>query len=137
MAQWSRRVPSPTEYSAPYWRSGLEMRGLRLLRCGSCGKWTPYVKRHCPYCGQESLQWQTVPGEGVLYSYSVHYRPAAPEFQDQVPYVIGLVQLDHGPRLLSRILGDPDEMAVGRRVRAVFEQVENDWAIPFFEVVKG
>ncbi|MCL6562962.1 MAG: OB-fold domain-containing protein [Firmicutes bacterium] len=81
------------------------------------------------------MEWRTVPGEGVLYSYSVHYRPAAPEFQSQVPYIIGLVQLDRGPRLLSRILGEPSEMAVGRRVRVVFEQVENGWAIPYFEVV--
>jgi uncharacterized OB-fold protein len=51
-----------------------------------------------------------------------------------VPYVYALVDLDEGPRLTTNIVGCPvDEVAVGMRVRARFEDVDDATAVVLFE----
>jgi len=50
-----------------------------------------------------------------------------PAFADEVPYNVALVQLDAGPRLITNIVGvRPEELRIGMRVVAAFEDVTPD-----------
>jgi uncharacterized OB-fold protein len=50
-----------------------------------------------------------------------------------VPYAIALVDLDEGFRMMANVLGpDPESLAIGDRVRVVFE-TRGDLALPQFE----
>ena len=61
-------------------------------------------------------------------------RAPSPEFAVRVPYVVALVALDEGPRMLANVVGE-DALAVrvGERVRVVFEQRKDGFALPQFE----
>jgi len=44
-------------------------------------------------------------GSGAIYSYSVIAHNDVPPFKDWLPYVVALVELDEGPRLVTNIVG--------------------------------
>jgi uncharacterized OB-fold protein len=109
---WSRRPrPHPTPFTQPFWDALRDAR-LVIQRCSECGvwRWPPQVA--CPTCLSEHYTWADTTGRGRLYSYSVVHRPVDPARFD-APYVLAVVQLDEGPRLLTNIIDCPfDELRV-------------------------
>jgi uncharacterized OB-fold protein len=105
-------------------------RGIFALHtCNSCGRahYSPRVL--CPFCGSESLGWRESSGLGVVYSTST----IAP--RDGEPYVVALIDLDDGPRLMSNVIGiRADRVCIGMRVKVRIE-IRNGDAVPLFEVV--
>jgi len=48
------------------------------------------------------------------------------------PYVVALVELDEGPRLISNIIGcAPEEVAIDMRIQVHFEEA-GDFTLPRF-----
>lgn len=113
---------SPSEVSRPYWEAAA--RGeLALQRCSGCGRFQHPPRPFCTGCGGEPT-FVTVRGTGTVYSYTVVRRALLPELRAHVPYVLALVDLDEGPRLITIIRDvDPDHAAIGLAVRVAFEQV--------------
>ncbi|MCY4639921.1 MAG: OB-fold domain-containing protein [Chloroflexi bacterium] len=97
-----RLMPEPTPESAEFW-AGLRRRELRIQRCRACERWYFYPRPFCPRCWSTDVQWRTASGRATLESYVVCYRPA-PGFEDCVPYVIAVVTLAEGPRMMSNIV---------------------------------
>ena len=59
-----------------------------------------------------------------------------PAFREEVPYNLIVVELDEGPRLTSNLVGTPDDqIRVGMRVEAVFEQLSDAVSVPKFRAV--
>jgi uncharacterized OB-fold protein len=53
---------------------------------------------------------------------------------DRVPYVIALVALDEGVRMVTNIVGrEPDSLAVGTRVKVTWESLSDGRNLPLFE----
>jgi uncharacterized OB-fold protein len=74
-------------------------------------------------------------GRGRIFSYVVFHRVYHRGFASDVPYVVALVELDEGPRLLSNIIGaSPDAVRCEMPVRVVFEDVTEGVTIPKFTV---
>lgn len=103
-----------------------EEEGGRLLgaRCRSCG--TPYfpAPSHCrnPACSGSDLEALAFSGTGTLWSYSVaNFAPPAPHKFDAPfrPYVIGVVDLDAGLRVVGQLVGEASGMRVGDRKSVV------------------
>ena len=128
-------VPAIDPDSAPYWAALNENR-LILKRCGACGKAHFYPRELCPYCHADDLAWVEASGRGAIYSFTVCRRPAGPAFAADVPYVVALVDLAEGPRMMTRILGDPAAVAIGGAVRVRFERQNETVVLPFFEMVE-
>jgi uncharacterized OB-fold protein len=83
-----------------------------IQRCSACGvwRWPPQVA--CPTCLSEEYEWADTARRGRLYSYSIVHRPVDPARFD-VPYVLAVVQLDEGPRLLTNVIDCPfDQLRV-------------------------
>jgi uncharacterized OB-fold protein len=107
-------------WSKPYW-DGVAQRVLRYQHCGSCQRNVFPARRYCPCCASEDLQWRESSGRGRLYSYSVVELGALPDFQDQVPYIIAVVELDEGFRMTSRLQdAEPDSVECDSPVEVSF-----------------
>lgn len=135
MSELDAVTPIPTENSLPYWQRAREGE-LAVLRCEDCGRLVNYVKRQCPNCGSRRLSWSPTSGKGELYSYSVLHRAASTLFKDKVPYVLAIVELDEGIKVMSHLTGcDPEQVRVGMGVEVVFENVDERRAVPYFRPV--
>lgn len=118
---WNKPLPHPTGISAPYW-AGLQAHEVRLQQCDQ-GHWLFFPRTHCPHCGSRQLQWRTVSGEGTIYTYTVARVPTLPEFSDEMPQLLAVVELDQGVHINTTLVGvQPDAIRVGQRVRPVFDQ---------------
>lgn len=118
---WNKPLPQPTEASAPFW-DGLRGERVRIQQCDACAHWIFFPRLHCPQCAARALTWREVSGEGQLTTYTVARVPTLPEFTDEMPQLLAVVQLDEGPHLNTTIVGvAPEALQVGQRVRPVFD----------------
>jgi uncharacterized OB-fold protein len=126
-------IPAMTERTAPYWAAAREGR-LAVQECQSCRQvWHPPLPR-CPHCHSGDLGWRDVSGDGTVYSYTVVRHPTHFAFAGKIPYVLAIVELAEGPRLVTALLGiAPDEVRVGLPVHAVFRPVTDAVTLPYFE----
>lgn len=117
---WNKPLPHPTEISSPYWE-GLKAHEVRIQRCDQ-GHWLFFPRTHCPHCGSRALSWQKVSGNGRLYSFTVARIATLPEFTDEMPQLLAVVELDEGVRINSTMVGvEPEALKVDMPVRAVFD----------------
>jgi uncharacterized OB-fold protein len=123
MSSYDKPVPDLTDpLTAPFWQATRE-EVLLVQQCGQCGylRWPPGPV--CPQCLTPGGEWTRVSAAGVLYSYAEYHRALAPAFKDDVPYAVGLIELDQGPRMYGMLVGLARTEDVGRRVHAVFDTV--------------
>lgn len=117
---WNKPLPHPTEISAPYWE-GLKAHEVRIQQCDR-GHSLFFPRTHCPTCGSRSLKWSVVSGEGTLYSFTIARIPTMPEFTDEMPQALAVVELKEGVRINTTMVGvDPEALKIGMEVRPVFD----------------
>jgi uncharacterized OB-fold protein len=98
-----RIPPAMTPITAPYW-DGAAAGELRLQRCVVCTRFVFPPRTFCPHCGSASPpRWESTSGVGRLLSYIIARVPV-PGGYDEAPYVVALVELQEGPRLLTNII---------------------------------
>jgi len=125
----AEELPDPD--SAPYWE-GIAKGELRYQRCGDCDAAIFYPRSLCPACGAPEPAWRVSAGDGVVYAASVIHR-APPAHKDDVPYVVALIDLAEGFRMMSRVVDcDPDTVAVGQNVRVVYRDDSSGSPLPYF-----
>jgi uncharacterized OB-fold protein len=129
-------VPGMTELTAPYWEAAREKR-LVVQECQSCRQlWHPPLPR-CPHCHAAGPGWRQVSGDGTVYTYTVVRHPTHYAFAGQVPYILAIVELAEGPRLVTAITGAaPEEIRGGQPVRVVFREVADGVTLPYFELAR-
>jgi uncharacterized protein len=108
--------PEQTRLSAFYDR--LKEGKLSTTRCSKDAllHWPPRVV--CPKCHSGSLEWVDLPMTGTVYAFSAVLVGAPLGMESEVPFVVGLIDLDGAPlRLFGRIAGKPwSAMTIGDRV---------------------
>lgn len=109
-----------------YWR--LKDRYFNLVgsKCKKCGaEWFPPVKV-CRKCGSQDLADSEMPHTGRILAHTVLREPSD-EFKRFAPYIMGLVELDNGQRLLAQIV-DVDITSVqdGSPVRLTLRKLTED-----------
>ncbi len=107
-----RLIPSPLGPNAAFY-AFLARGELRLQRCASasCGVWRHPPRHRCAACGSLDTTWKVASGRGRLFSWTVTHRPVDPAFTP--PYVIAVLELEEGPRLVGNVRGiEPDELAL-------------------------
>lgn len=132
MSVMKRSAPIKDADNAPYW-NGAGRGELRIQRCTGCGVARFYPRRLCSECWSDEVEWFRASGDGKVYSYSVVYRAPSEAFRAAVPYVVALIDLVEGPRMLSNVESDdPEAIRIGDRVRVRFAAADDDSAIPVF-----
>ena|SRR5690349_6040249 len=130
MAPPSRPLPVPTPETQHFW-DGTARGELLLQRCRSCTTTYFPPQPFCPACSNDDVEVVRASGRGSLSSYVINERPA-PGFEP--PYVIAVVELEEGPRLLTNLVGvapEPQLLPLDLHVEVVFESF-GDVTLPFF-----
>lgn len=129
-------VPKPDVLTQPYW-DGVAQHELRVQRCNACGElWHPPLPL-CPCCHSRDIRWIPVSGRGTLYSYTVVHHAAHVAVAERVPYVVALVTLDEGPRVVSNLLNCArTDVRIGMPLMLCFEQIAPDVVLPQFEPLR-
>ncbi|WP_439031629.1 bifunctional MaoC family dehydratase N-terminal/OB-fold nucleic acid binding domain-containing protein [Gordonia terrae] len=115
-------TPSVSRDTAFFWE-GVAAHELRIQRDGDGALRHPPVpatwKPRQPDGTFPATDYVTATGTGTVYSYVVHRAPKVPG--RQLPFVVALVELDEGVRMLGELRGvDPDAVSIGMPVRATF-----------------
>ena len=129
----SRPLPEPNECTAYYWSAAQNHR-LVLQRCPNCEVIQFYPRALCTNCLSDRLDWIEASGKGQVYSHTTVHRVLTPGFEESVPYVVAVIELDEGVRLISQVVNcEPGHVSVGMSVEVVFETVSDDVTIPKFQ----
>jgi len=93
------------------------------------------MPRHvCPSCWSPEKEWVTAAGTGTVHSFSIIHRAPLPSFKDHVPYVIALIELEEGPRMMANIIGEGAlGVSIGDPVIVCFED-RGGAGIPQFRI---
>jgi uncharacterized OB-fold protein/acyl dehydratase len=130
----ARPRPAVNQDTSFFWE-GARRGELLIQRCSSCGALRHPPRPACPSC--RSLEWETqrASGRGTVHSYVVHHHPPVPGFDP--PYVVALVELEEGTRLISNLVEvDPAEVAIGMPVEIVFDRIDDELTLPLFKAVE-
>jgi uncharacterized protein len=106
----------------------LEQGSFRIQRSRSSGRHIFYPRVAEPLTGSTDLEWVEACGRGTVYSTTViRQKPPTPN------YNLALVDLEEGPRMLTRVEGvAPEQVKIGMAVKAKIVR-EDDRALLVFE----
>ena len=123
-------TPDITELNRPYWDE-LAAGALTFQRCKGCGcAWLP-VRSECPQCLANDWGRERAAGGATLVSWVVYHHAYHPAFAQRLPYVVAVVQLDEGPRMISNIVGGLAGLRIDQRLALKIEE-ESGMAVPRF-----
>lgn len=131
-----RPLPSPTQTTQPFWDATATGQ-LTFQRCSECKKMQSTPRLFCTHCMAEGLEWETSTGRGSVYTFTVNHRAANAHMADKVPYVVAVVQLDEGVRMMANIVNvEPQSVRIGDRVQVRFLPLTDTISLPQFEPAK-
>ncbi len=122
-------VPVPDQNTQAFW-DGVARGELLVQRCAKCRKWIWQPRPVCSKCQAIDPVWTRVAGKGQVASWMVIRPPTLPAFAERVPFVILLVELDEGVRMVGYLVdvagermqtdGVAEGVDFGRRVEVRF-----------------
>ena len=121
------------EADSERWWDGVRSGELRYQSCLHCGTSVFYPRARCYRCFSDRLEWRTSSGRGTVYaSTTVNRAPKA--FASRAPYVVALVDLAEGFRMMSVIVEcPPEEVCIGMAVDLVFQPDQDGRMLPCFQ----
>ncbi len=106
---------------------------LRFQRCSHCSQWRHVPREMCAECGSFAWTWERSTGHGSVFSWTVVERALHPDFEEDTPYAVVVVEMDEGVRLLSRVVDiAPADLQIGMSVEVAFDPVTDGLALPRF-----
>jgi uncharacterized OB-fold protein len=127
-----RPLPQPWHLTQPFW-DGASDRKLLVQYDPEVGKFQFYPRSVSIYTGRRNLEWREVSGRGTLYSFTeIHVAP--PGFEDLAPYMIGVVELEEGVRIMTPLHNITVEDAeLGMKMRVCWQRLSDEITYPAFE----
>lgn len=99
---------------------------FEIPNCHDCGKFHFFPRVICPHCGSQALDWAAPSGKGTVYSVTIV------RAREGADYTVVLVDLDEGPRLMSRVVDMPvEQVRIGMPVRARIDTTEEGALLVF------
>lgn len=127
-----RPLPTPTNITQEFWDAAKQKR-LLLQYDPQAGKYQFYPRGISLYSGKRNLEWRESAGKGSLYSYTETVIPTR-GFEDIAPYLIALVELDEGVRLMALLHNcSADDAKIGMRVRLCWDELTEGYSFFAFE----
>jgi uncharacterized OB-fold protein/acyl dehydratase len=122
--------PVISQDTAFFWE-GTAAGELRIQHCPACGTLRHPPGPMCPACGADKQDWVVAAGTGTVFSYVVHHHPPVPG--KQLPFVVALVELDEGVRMLGEFVDvDPASVHIGMPVRVALTRVDDELTLPLW-----
>lgn len=117
----------PHRSSVPlYWRLQKAKYSLVGTQCITCKSLYFPPRNVCPKCRSKGFtRRHRFKHSGTVQTYTV-IRTAPERFESLVPYVVGIIRLDEGPKVAGLIVDPPESVATGKRVETVFRRIYED-----------
>ncbi len=129
---YDKPLPGDNPDTKAFW-DGCRQHRLLFQKCSSCGhvRWPPALI--CPNCHGREADTTVSSGRGTVFSYVIYRETPHPAFRADLPYVVALVELDEGPRLITNIVGCPcEDVACDMPVEVVWDDVTETVSLPKF-----
>ncbi len=128
-------APAPSRLSDEFYSHLLDG-NFNIQKCRACNAWHHIPRQRCAHCGSYDLQWAPCSGNGELFSWTETLTAPLPPLQEDLPFTVALVQLEEGPRLVSRLSNvDPANLVLGMKLRLKIHHVTDEFFLPVFEPV--
>jgi uncharacterized protein len=121
-----------------FWQ-GTAAHELRVQRCEDCGALRHPPGPRCTTCGSPRRGYLLARGTGTIFSYVVHHHP--PVSGRGAPFVVALIELQEGVRMLGEVVGvDPLDPAgaaairIGAPVGISWQQVDDTLTLPAWRI---
>ena len=126
-----RPVPQANALTVPFWEAAKEER-LTVQRCNACSRLFWYPREFCPlpHCFSDDYEWVEVSGKGRLHTFTIIAQAQDAWFQERVPYIFGVIQLDEGLRMMGNVDIPVEEAVCDLPVEVYFEKIDDDWTLP-------
>lgn len=110
-----------------HWRRFKERYQLIGCYCEKCKTYIYPIREICPKCRRAgNIKEYVFKGTGKVLTYTV-IRVAPEEFKTFVPYIMAIIELDEGARVVSQIVDcKPEDIKIGMRVRAIFRKIREE-----------
>jgi uncharacterized OB-fold protein len=130
-----RPAPRPSRDSAFFWQ-GCKRGVLLGQRCGSCKELRHPPRPMCPHCQSLEREEVELSGRATLYSWAKPVHPPLPMFEPG--YLVALVELEEGPRMLSNLCEiAPEDIEIGQPLEVFFVETAAAGAVHQFRPVQG
>ena len=131
-----RWLPPVSPAAEPFWEATRDCR-LVVQWCTACEQAIHFPREACPTCLGTDVVFRPASGTGVVYACSEMPVAGNSGMAGRAPYVVALVQLPEGIRLLTSIVradgsGAAAEVAVGDAVRVAWEPLADGRHLPVF-----
>jgi uncharacterized OB-fold protein len=125
--------PPPFEPMRRFWDDAA--RGvLSAPWCDRCDRPVLYPRELCNRCHEPVPEWRELSGRGSVYAFGVEHRAWTSDPGLEAPYMVALIELEEGGRLLSNVVGPTEEVRVGTPVEVVWQAGPQGRTVPRFVV---
>ena len=123
-----RPVPTASDVSGAFWEA--TRNGQFLLQHDPQTGRSQFFPRPVSVFSEAEPEWRPAAGTGRLVAVTT-CRVAAPGFE--APYLVGIVQLDEGPRVFARLINTGPDIVIGQEMRLAWETVADGVKLYAFE----
>ncbi len=122
-------LPAPDAVAVPWWKAAGQGR-LLFQRCPSCQHAQFYPRAVCTRCGA-TPEWEEASGRGTVHTFTIVRQMGAKPFRERLPYVVAMIELDEGVRMMSNVTDCPvEDVHVGMEVVAYVLPAELEGGTP-------
>jgi hypothetical protein len=82
--------------------------------CRGCGWSDFHPAPECPRCHGDITQSEFVGAGKIVTFTTIRYPPKG--FENQAPYVVAIIDIDKGPRVIGRVSNSADDVRIGSSV---------------------
>jgi len=108
-----------------YWRNQVPRYRLMGEECVKCGA-KHFPRRPVCSCGSTEFKPYKLPERGEVVTWTTIHNPPK-GYEKYVPYVVALIELEDGCRVLSQLVDiPPEDVSPGLKVEAVFRKIKED-----------
>ena len=135
--QQPKPLPAIDELTQPFWEAAARHQ-LVIQRCQECAYFNHPPRPVCDACQSQQLTFVPVSGRGRIYSYAVMHQPNIAGFEQDIPYLNLLIELEEQPRLflVSFLpISAKAQVQIGAAVEVNFEPVNAEITLPQFRLV--
>jgi uncharacterized OB-fold protein len=137
MIKYRKPLPEIQRWSKPFWE-GTKQKKLLIQQCKDCNSNIFYPRKFCPECWSSNTSWVEASGKGKVFTFSVTMTGVEDRFVNDLPFILALVDLEEGVRMMTTIVEcQPEEVKIGMDVEVIFEDITDEFTLPKWRPVKS
>lgn len=82
----------------------------------------------------DQSEWVRASGRGTVYTFTIVRQALARGWEEKLPYIVAVIELEEGPKLLTDMTNvAPEAMSIGLPVEVTFEDFDGVTKLPLFQ----